>query len=195
MVWGGDRALGQPYDDPPHACPVGMDAQKKTEIARERDVVARLLFADLIQTLPVERVVVLDESSVHRDMHRLYARALVGQRAVCPATRNFGGNVSILAALRLDGIGPALAVEGAVNTAIFTTYIQDLLVPTLRPGDIVVLDNLRCHHANAVRDAIQAVGAHSSFCPPIRLIFRLSKTPLANSKRLSVGYARPVWTP
>ncbi len=106
---------------------------------------------------------VIDESSTHRAMQRLYARAPVGQRAVCPATRNFGHNVSLLAALRLDGLGPALAVEGAVNTAIFTTYMCELLVPTLRPGDIVLLDNLGCHHAEAVQQAVEAVGAQLLF--------------------------------
>ncbi len=98
-------------------------------------------------------------------MQRLYARAPVGQRAVCPATRNFAHKVSRLAALGLDGIAPALAVEGAVNTALFTTYMCELLVPTRRPGHSLLLDNLGCQHAEAVPQAVEAVGAQLLFLP------------------------------
>ena len=133
--------------------------------ARERSVVERVLFADQQQTLPAQRVVVVDESSTHREMYRLYARALRGERAYASQARNYGTNVSVLASLRLDGFTTGMAIEGSVNTAIFETYVTQLLVPTLRPGDIVLLDNLSCHKTTAVREAIEAVGATLLFLP------------------------------
>ena len=66
----------------------------------------------------------------------------------------------------MRGTGPALALEGAVNTAAFLVFVRDLRVPTLRPGDIVLMDNLSCHKTDAVRLAIEAVGAHVLFLPP-----------------------------
>lgn len=134
--------------------------------ARERDPIARRLFADVAATLPAERVIVVDETSTHRDMHPRYARAPKGKRASASAARNYGANVSVIASLSLAGMGPALALEGAVNTAAFLTFIRDLLVPTLRPGDIVVLDNLSPHKAVAVRQVVAAVGARLLFLPP-----------------------------
>ena len=99
-------------------------------------------------------------------MHPRYARAPKGQRAVPSAARNDGRNVSLIASLSLRGTGPAMALEGAVNTAAFLVFVRDLLVPTLRPGDIVLMDNLSCHKTDAVRLAIEAVGAHVLFLPP-----------------------------
>jgi len=99
-------------------------------------------------------------------MHPRYARAPKGQRAVASAARNDGRNVSLIASLSLRGTGPAMALEGAVNTAAFLVFVRDLLVPTLRPGDIVLMDNLSCHKTDAVRLAIEAVGAHVLFLPP-----------------------------
>jgi transposase len=133
--------------------------------ARERDVVERVLFADVMQTLPAERIVVIDESSTHRNMYRLYARALRGERAFAQEVRNYGMNVSLIAALRLDGFSAAMAVEGAVNTAVFNAYVTQVLVPTLRRGDIVLMDNLSCHKTSAVRAAIEGCGARLLFFP------------------------------
>lgn len=134
--------------------------------ARERNAVERLLFADTIMTLAAERVIVVDETSTHRDMYPVYARAPKGQRAWATASRNYGHNVSLIASLSLRGTGPAMALEGAVNTAAFLVFIRDLLVPTLRSGDIVLMDNLSCHKTDAVRLAIEAVGARVLFLPP-----------------------------
>jgi transposase len=134
--------------------------------ARERNAVERLLFADVIAALPAERVIVIDETSTHRDMHPRYARAPKGQRAFATAHRNYGQNMSLIASLSLRGTGPAMALEGAVNTTAFLVFIRDLLVPTLRSGDIVLMDNLSCHKTDAVRLAIEAVGAQVLFLPP-----------------------------
>lgn len=133
--------------------------------ASERNPVERILFADLAATLPAQRVIVVDETSTHLDMHPAYARAPKGQRAFVSARRNYGHNVSLIASLSLSGAGPAMAIEGPVNTAVFTAFVSDVLLPTLKPGDMVVLDNLGCHKADAVRAAIERAGATLLFLP------------------------------
>ena len=94
-------------------------------------------------------------------MHPRCAWAPCGERTVASA----GSNLGVIASLSLSDLGAALALEGAVNTAVFLAYIRDLLVPTLRPGDIVVLDNLGCHKADAVRLAVETGGACLLFLP------------------------------
>jgi len=181
-IGGADGHRGQSDEHQPGAPTVGVDAKKKTVVAREGDPLARRLFADVVADLPAERVIVVDETSTQRDMHPRYAWAPRGERAVASAARNTGSNVSVIASLSLSGLGPALALEGAVNTAVFLTYIRDLLVPTLRPGDIVVLDNLGCHKADAVRLALEAVGARLLFLPAYSPDFRPSSRLSANLK-------------
>lgn len=162
--------------------------------ARERDPLVRRLFADVAASLPAERVIVIDETSTHRDMHPRYARAPKGQRAHASAARNYGSNVSVIASLSLAGMGPALALEGAVNTSVFLTFIRELLVPTLRPGDIVLLDNLSIHKADAVQQAIEAVGARLLFLPPyspdfspIEMVFSKLKALLRRARPQSLA--------
>ncbi len=100
-----------------------MDLQKKTVGAKERDVgaVERQLFADLALTLEADKVVVVDESSTHRDMTSAYARAPRGERAPDMMLRNYGMNVSLIAGSRLTGMDAPLVmvIEGPVNTAVF----------------------------------------------------------------------------
>jgi len=99
-------------------------------------------------------------------MTRRRARAPRGQRAVGRAPRNHGPNVTLLAALTPAGIGPALTIAGAVDGDAFALYVAQLLAPTLRPGQIVVLDNLSAHTRADARQAVEAVGARLLFLPP-----------------------------
>lgn len=80
--------------------------------------------------------------------------------------RNHGPNITLLAALTPAGIGPALALTGGVTGAAFSAYAARLLAPALRPGQVVILDNLSAHKAEAARLAIEAVGARLLFLPP-----------------------------
>jgi transposase len=92
-------------------------------------------------------------------MSRLLARAVHGKRAVGSIPGNKGGNVSLIGALNLDGIVAAMTVPGSTNTAVFLTYVNQVLLPQLWKGAIVVMDNLKVHHAERVRVAIESVGA------------------------------------
>ena len=99
-------------------------------------------------------------------MSRLFARALNGERAVSSISGTKGGNVSLIGALNLDGIVAAMTIPGSTNTEVFLTYMTQVLIPQLWKGAIVVMDNLKAHHAESVRVAIESVGAKVKFLPP-----------------------------
>ena len=94
-----------------------------------------------------------------------YSRAPRGERAPGSAPRNRGKNRTMITSLTPEGMGPGLLLEGAVTTAAFDAYAERILAPTLRPGQIVVVDNLRQHHSERARRAIEARGASLRFLP------------------------------
>lgn len=99
-------------------------------------------------------------------MSRLFARAQNGERAVSSIPATKGGNVSLIGALNIDGIVAAMTIPGSTNTEVFLTYVTQVLIPQLWKGAIVVMDNLKPHHAESVRVAIESVGAKVKFLPP-----------------------------
>jgi transposase len=140
-------------------------------------------------TLKAERLVIVDESSTHLHMYPGYARSLRGQRAYAKHKRNYGQNISLLAALRLDGMGAAMVVPGGVNHSVFETYIQELLLPTLKQGDTVLLDNLPAHHASSLVTILRAKHCRVLFLPayspdlsPIEAAFAKIKQLLRKAK-------------
>ena len=145
---------------------LGLTRKKKTIGAVERDEAERLIFQAVIKTLKVEEVVVLDEFGSHIGMIPLYARAPRGCRAYDRALRNHGHNLTLLAALNLDGIQAAMTLEGAVDEATFEVFIRDVLLPTLHPGQIIILDNLSSHKTDSVLDLLRCAGCQVLFLPP-----------------------------
>lgn len=115
--------------------------------------------------MPAQRVVVLDESSTHLDMASRYGRAPRGQRVYTQQRRNYGKNMTLLTGLRLDGMTEALVIEGGVTLAVFETFIEQILLPTLSPGDIIILDNLAAHHSRRVEGLLRAKGCRLLFLP------------------------------
>jgi len=99
-------------------------------------------------------------------MTRLYGRAPTGARVVGHVPQNYGQNVTILGALGVCGLHAVMTVEGATDTAVFRAYVKQVLGPTLTPGDIVVMDNLRAHKAVGVQQAIARRGARLLYLPP-----------------------------
>lgn len=99
-------------------------------------------------------------------MARLFARAFRGERAVDAVPRNHGTNISLIGALSLDGLIASMTLKGSVDTSVFLSYVRDVLVPQLWVGAIVVMDNLKVHHAHSVCQAIEAVRARVVFLPP-----------------------------
>lgn len=117
-------------------------------------------------TLPVDALVFVDETGTNTAMIQRYARAPRGRRAHSSAPRNHGPNTTLLACLTRSGLGPALLVEGATTTEVFSAYVEHVLVPWLRPGQIVILDNLSAHTSDQVRQLIAAAGCQVRFLPP-----------------------------
>ena len=112
------------------------------------------------------RLVFLDETWVKTNMTRLRGRALQGERLVAKVPHGHWKTTTFLAALRVTGLTAPLVVDGAINGAVFLSYVRQQLVPTLAAGDVVVMDNLSAHKVAGVREAIEAVGARVVYLPP-----------------------------
>jgi len=99
-------------------------------------------------------------------MTRRYGRAPRGQRLVDHVPHGHWQTTTFLAALRVDGLQAPLVVDGAINGELFLAYVRQHLAPTLKPGDLVVMDNLSSHKVKGVREAIEAAGAAVVYLPP-----------------------------
>jgi DDE superfamily endonuclease len=96
----------------------------------------------VVQPLDARRLVFVDEMGTNISLSPLYAWAPKGQRAHCSVPRNRGANTTVLSSMSAQGMGPSLTVEGATTSAVFETYVEQVLAPTLRSGQVVVMDNL-----------------------------------------------------
>lgn len=166
MVAGRVRSWGEHRDDESCDHATGDDAKKKTLTASERDEAVRVAWQAEAASIPASRFVFLDETGSHLGYTPTYAWALRGERAYASAPRNRGENKTVIAALTLDGIGALMRFDGAMTTARFDGYVRHVLAPTLRPGQIVVADNLKAHHSDRARAAIEAQGAQLWHLPP-----------------------------
>lgn len=113
-----------------------------------------------------EHLVFLDESGVNTDLTRLYGRAPSSQRAVDHAPLNTPQTTTVLSSIRLDGEKAFTTYQGGTTGERFVQYLKEILLPTLRPGDIVVMDNMRSHHVKAVREILEAKGMKVLYLPP-----------------------------
>src|SRR3989440_10512155 len=110
-------------------------------------------------------LVLVDETSSHIAMTPLYAYAPRGQRASGKIPRNYGAIMTLIASLSTQGMGEAFILDGAADGAAFEIYVEQLLAPSLRPGQIVILDNLSIHQGPRVKQAIEARGCRLLFLP------------------------------
>lgn len=138
-------------------------------------------------------LVFLDETATPTTLTPLRARAPRGQRAVGRVPRGRRTHVSWLATLTPTGIGPSVLVEGAVDRDAFDAFVVRVLAPSLRPGQIVVLDNLSVHKSAVARAAVEAAGCRLVFLPtyspdfnPIELAFAKAKGALRRAEARSV---------
>ena len=116
--------------------------------------------------LEPERLVFIDETGASTKMARRYGRAPRGQRCQAPVPHGHWKTTTFVGALRLEGMTAPMVLDGAMHGAAFLAYVEQVLVPTLTPGDIVIMDNLSVHKSTAVRQAIEAAGAELRFLPP-----------------------------
>ena len=134
----------------------------------------------------------VDETWTKTNMTRTHGRAPRGHRLVARVPHGRWKTMTFLAALRCDRIDAPCVVDGPINGTIFRAWVEQFLIPTLRPGDVVVLDNLGSHKGLAVRRAIRAAGAHLLFLPPyspdlnpIEMMFAKLKTLLRKADERS----------
>ena len=116
--------------------------------------------------LDPERLVFIDETGASTKMARRYGRAPRGARCRAPVPHGHWKTTTFVGALRLEGMSAPMVLDGAMHAAAFLAYVEQVLAPTLKPGDIVVMDNLPAHKPAAVRRAIEKVGAELRFLPP-----------------------------
>lgn len=125
----------------------------------------RQAWREQARQLESEELVFVDETGSHIGMTPLYAYAPRGQRAIGKVPRNTGANLTLIASLSMQGMGEALMLDGAADASAFEVYVERLLAPSLKPGQIVILDNLSIHHGERVRTAIEARGCRLLFLP------------------------------
>jgi transposase len=166
-----------------------VDPEKKSLGASERDEAQRQAFREQLGTRAAADFVIVDESGTNLNLTPLYARAPRGERAYGQVPRNTPKNTTLIASLTLAGMGPAMTLEGATDTAAFVAYLEQVLAPALRPGQIVVLDNLSAHKSERVRRLIEGRGAELWYLPayspdlsPIEQAFSKLKTLLRRAQ-------------
>ena len=128
-------------------------------------------------------MVFIDETAVTTKMARHYGRSPRGERLVASVPHGHWKTLTVVAALRFDGMTAPYVIDGAMDGPTFIAYVEQVLAPTLRKGDIVFMDNLRTHKVDGARHAIEAVGATVRYLPayspdlnPIEQAFSKLKT-------------------
>ena len=114
----------------------------------------------------LEKLVFIDESGAKTNMTRLYGRAKQGQRATDNTPSGHWCTTTMISSMRLDGSTACMVVDGATNKEVFQAYVKHILLPTLKPGDIIVLDNLSAHKNKEIQKLIESVGAELWYLPP-----------------------------
>jgi transposase len=140
------------------------------------------------------RLMFIDETWAKTNMTRTHGWAGCGRRLVAAAPHSRWTTMTFIAGLRTEGIVAPCVFDGPINGELFLAWVEQFLVPTLRPGDIVVLDNLGSHKGRAVRRAIGHAGAHLLFLPPyspdlnpIEMMFAKLKTLLRKADARSIA--------
>ena len=144
-----------------------MEPKKRSLGAGERDEFLRAAWRALVcQGMDVGRLVFVDEMGSHTSLCPLYAWSPRGERARAKAPRNWGKNVTLLASITSEGTGPCLAVEGSATRGVFEAYLERVLAPSLRPGQVVVVDNLSSHKGGRVKEIVEGRGCEVLYLPP-----------------------------
>jgi transposase len=148
---------------------MGLTRKKKVQHADERDRPdvkrKRRSFRGKMKRIKPSRLLFIDETGVTTAMTRVYALAPQGERAVGSAPGEWE-SYTVVAALGADGVHAPLVLPGAIDAAAFDSYVEQVLAPELRPGDVVVWDNLRAHQDRAAARAERRAGARLIWLPP-----------------------------
>jgi transposase len=162
-----------------------VEQKKRSVGASERDEFLRAAWRALVAgEIHAERLVFVDEMGANISLAPLYAWSRRGERAFASVPRNWGKNVTLLASMSIRGMGPCLAVEGSTTREVFLAYLEHVLAPTLRPGQVVVMDNLSSHKGERVRQIIAGRGCELLYLPPYSPDFNPIEEAFAKLKAL-----------
>jgi len=117
------------------------------------------------ERVEIERLVFVDEMGTNTSLSPIYAWAPKGQRAYWSVPRNRGANTTLLSSMSVEGMGPSLSVEGPTTSVVFEAYVQQVLAPSLRGGQVVVMDNLSAHKGERVKELIEGRGCELIYLP------------------------------
>jgi transposase len=136
--------------------------------ASEQDEFLRAAFRVMvISSIEPERFVFVDECSSNTSLAPLYGWAARGERAYQRVPRNWGKNITLISSINKEqGMGASLVLEGSTNGTVFETYLEEVLLPTLKSGQVVVMDNLSAHKGEKVRELIEGKGCELIYLPP-----------------------------
>jgi transposase len=141
------------------------DSQRETPRVKALREDFQTRFVDTLGKL-VKRLKFLDESGANLGLTRLFGRAAPGQRVVEATPGYSGPHYTLLATLGWQEVSAPWLLEGSIDSVAFEAYVRSQLLPTLRRGDIVVMDNLSAHTGETIRQLIEAQGARLEFLPP-----------------------------
>ena len=161
-----------------------MDSKKRSLGAAERNEGKRRTWYRIVKNIDPNRLVFIDESGANITLVPRYGRAPKGQRCHGSQPRGHYRHLTLFASLSLAGIDAPMILEGAADRAAFRVYVERVLVPTLRPGQIVILDNLSVHKQPALRHAIESVGCRVLFLPTYSPDFNPIEQAFAKIKQL-----------
>jgi transposase len=126
----------------------------------------RAAWHEQLKDVPLDQIVVIDESAAMTNMTRIRGRCDRSERLVAPVPHGHWKVLTMIGAMTVQGVLAAVTVDAATDGEIFRRFVRDALAPVLRPGDVVVMDNLQAHKAAGIREAIEAVGARLLYLPP-----------------------------
>src|SRR5215204_705976 len=146
--------------------PHRLHEEKGGRIATERDEFERAAWRVMVaEEIVAERLVFVDECGTHTSLAPIYGYAPRGERLYLTVPRGRGKNTTLLSSMSVEGMGPSLAVEGATTARVFETYVEKVLSPRLREGQIVVMDNLGAHRPKRIRELIEQQGCGLLYLP------------------------------
>jgi transposase len=202
VVGRGQRRAGEPRDDESDDHPAGrLDPEKKSRRASERNEAKRAAWRERTRGIDPARFVWVDETGSDLSLTRTHSRAPRGQRAYGDVPQRRGRNRTLITALTVDGFGPGLLFDEPIDRTTFDGYVIHRLAPTLKPDQIVVVDNLKVHYSDRATAAIEARGAHLWYLPayspdltPIEEAFSKVKTVLRTSAPRTVeAHSTAIW--
>ena len=170
---------------------------KKTLHAAEQDrpdvAAARTALKAEQSKLDASRLVFIDETAVTTKMVRHHGRAPCGERLIASVPHGHWKTLTLVAALRIDALTAPFAIDGAMDGPSFLAYVEQVLVPTLRKGDTVFMDNLRTHKIDGVKEAVEAVGAKVRYLPPYSPDLNPIENVFSKLKQLIRGFRPRTW--